>query len=288
MRELSSEGKPSVLIFGGSGWLGKAITSSLLNFGLNALPAQRDKIQNLRVHTQDNTDNEWITNDGTLAIVNCLRSSTTKYNEAYIRISEELALISFRQEIPLFHIGSAAEYGSDSHELISEDSPTRPDTEYGETKLRASECVLKFGGTVIRPFNLVGPNQPSHTVVGEWVQQLKQSNLDYQTNLIIRNGAVRRDFVELPLIGEVIASLIMDESKLNVLNICSGRSTSFGEFAAALHSAAIQRNMIRAGLQIKDLQEGFPTRMIGDPSLLTGLGFKRHRTLVELAQSALD
>ena len=82
----------------------------------------------------------------------------------------------------LVHLGSAAEYGpSTDWGPVHETSAVRPVSEYGTTKLAATELICEavedgqVSATVLRVFNAIGAGNPTSTLVGRAVRALREA-----------------------------------------------------------------------------------------------------------------
>jgi nucleoside-diphosphate-sugar epimerase len=82
----------------------------------------------------------------------------------------------------LVHLGSAAEYGpSLEWGPVHETSAVRPVSDYGATKLAATELVCEavedgqVSATVLRVFNAIGAGNPTSTLVGQAVRALREA-----------------------------------------------------------------------------------------------------------------
>lgn len=279
--------EPCVIVIGGTGWTGRAICRALNRAGIPPLPIGRRDAPFLPLE-------EFLRRHGgvtgtykPLAVVNSIRPSTESDAEVYVDISGHLARSCRRLGLKYIHVGSAAEYGSDFDGLIEEDTRKRPDTPYGIRKLRASQSALKLGGVVVRPFNLVGPEQPIHTVVGEWVQQLKDAQAG-RPSITIRNGSVKRDFVPLTLLGDAVVWLIRNSPDWNSLNVCTGNATSFGQYCEWLIQVARRQRITSEKMRISDLGQGRSTQMIGDPRRLDSILTSTPVNLESLAVMSLS
>ena len=67
-------------------------------------------------------------------------------------------------------VSSASVYGAVRDGVVTEDSPIRPDSEYGRTKAESEATVLaeaaagSFGATIVRPSNIFGPHMTSRSL----------------------------------------------------------------------------------------------------------------------------
>ena len=142
-------------------------------------------------------------------------------------------------DIFLIQLGSSFEYGKSTlrNNPLNEDSACEPVSEYGITKLLATE-YLKYLGTnrilrsaCVRIFNVYGQYESRERLIPDII--LKTLN---GSNVVLKNPKVSRDFIH---ITDVIAAirLIMaredqiGENKFEILNLGSGRAHKVEEVA---------------------------------------------------------
>ena len=171
--------------------------------------------------------------------------------------------------------GSAAEYGEPADGVASESIPPRPVTEYGRAKLAASnvarEIAVRSGLRlcIVRPFNIVSPNLPATSALGNMRMQLLAGN---EKHRVVRCGRldVVRDFVPLGFVLEVLVRLLDLEQWPEVLNVCSGVGI---ELESVLHAMADELDVDVSTVPVPDLV-AIPAadRIVGDATLLRRLG----------------
>jgi nucleoside-diphosphate-sugar epimerase len=126
-------------------------------------------------------------------------------------------------------LGSAAEYGSPlSNDPISEESSCRPISFYGESKLAASEYLLRARGrglrcNLVRPFNLVGVENSAHQVVGAFIEKVRRARKLNDTGPICMGGlGAVRDFIATDDLVRLLINLVRDQTVGETVNACSG------------------------------------------------------------------
>lgn len=220
------------------------------------------------------------------AVVNCAgatRGSMEELEAANASFARELAEACRRQGWPLVHVGSAAEYGPVTGDAVTEGAPTSPATAYGKSKLTGSDAVAMerqrgLLATIARPFNVIGPGQPTWTPIGEFAAAVSAFGPE-GGQLDVRDSTLVRDFVSRRVVAEVLLRLTDVTTPPPVVNICSGRPTSFRDVITAMARGR--------GLQvsIRDTHPGGLPRVVGDPTLLTDtVGPLPHPDLAELAR----
>jgi len=100
-------------------------------------------------------------------------------------------------------VSSSAVYGYTGTSPIEETAPLHPRSAYGISKAAQELVTLrdyiinKSQVTLARPFNLVGPGQPSSFVCGEIVSQIARIEAGKQTALNLLELVSKRDFIDV-------------------------------------------------------------------------------------------
>lgn len=134
------------------------------------------------------------------------------------------ATVEHARQARMVLLGSAAEYGIFSAgERMREDSPCRPNSVYGMSKLAAGQATLSLAPervVVARIFNLVAPPHDPRSLLG-------RVEAAYLGGEAAPGGhdAVR-DFVTVEFVAEAIVSLALGERFAGVLNVCTGVPTT--------------------------------------------------------------
>ncbi|WP_405876718.1 NAD(P)-dependent oxidoreductase [Streptomyces sp. NBC_01384] len=133
----------------------------------------------------------------------------------------------------LVHLGSVHEYAPQSAGVdLAEDSPTRPVTDYGHSKLLGSRAVLQSAAegrtdaVVLRLSNVIGAGTPPSSLLGRVAQQLLAPAAPGGP-VTIRLSPLRssRDFVDAKDASEaIVAAMRTPRARGRVLNIGSGTS----------------------------------------------------------------
>jgi nucleoside-diphosphate-sugar epimerase len=144
-------------------------------------------------------------------------------------------------------------------------------------KARTSDIASSSGACVVRPFNVVGKNQPITTPVGEWLSFVKSAPLEGAT-LTLLNGGLIRDFVSLPFVAQVILHLSTSEIQTDSVNVCTGNGISFLEMAQHLISVSGK------SIAIHDAGVGQISKVIGNPMKVGRFGFQEVSNSQNLAE----
>ena len=123
---------------------------------------------------------------------------------------------------------SAAVYGNQGGQL-SENSPLEPTSHYGCSKLAMERMVSQYQGLfsvlIARPFNYMGVGHAARFVIPKIVAAAKAGH----SNLSLGNIHVRREFNDARDVIVWYRCLLEANLSHNVVNICSGRSTSLSD-----------------------------------------------------------
>jgi nucleoside-diphosphate-sugar epimerase len=134
------------------------------------------------------------------------------------------------RQIPLTYISSYL-YGEPKYLPIDEMHPLRPFNPYALSKYNA-ENICRFYAeqfdlsvTVVRPFNIYGPDQRADFLISKIVSQILDDG-----EVELENLTSKRDYLHVDdFIEALIACINLKDGGLNIFNIGSGRSWSVME-----------------------------------------------------------
>jgi len=128
--------------------------------------------------------------------------------------------------------GSAAEYGIVDHLPVSETTPLRPTSVYGESKVEEASLALKYRAdheipvTVARLFNPIGAGMHPRMLIPSLVRQIEEIRQGIRTEVEVSRLDARRDYIDIRDVATAILALIELDPREPVYNIGSGRPTS--------------------------------------------------------------
>ncbi len=206
---------------------------------------RHEKVKNIELIDGDTDQLKALIGDVRPSHLLNLAGTTCGSSEAQIDVNTALpcsildAVAESCPECRVVLIGSAAEYGIPTAEVINEEHPLNPASFYGLTKKWQSEAALlkKRSGidvVVARIFNLLGPGLKEHLAFGSFVSQIRSSKGD-QVCLKIGNLNVSRDFLDVRDAVKAIDGLL-SKQKLDstIYNLCSGKAENLGELLKEL------------------------------------------------------
>ncbi|MFG1925599.1 NAD-dependent epimerase/dehydratase family protein [Cryptosporangium sp. NPDC048952] len=154
------------------------------------------------------------------------------------------AMLTAGRPLRLVHIGSVAEYGRiPGGEAAREDSPERPVTPYGLTKLAATHVVRTaaaagLDAVTLRVTTPIGPGTPSSMLAGRLVGQLRQIEAAGAGGVTTGPLDDVRDYVDIRDVADaIVAAAVRPRGQAAlpvVLNVGSGVATPTREMVDAL------------------------------------------------------
>lgn len=138
-------------------------------------------------------------------------------------------------------IGSAAEYGIlKPNELnVEETFLGTPNSYYGSTKLSCTNLAMNWFNIdrnliIVRPFTIIGKYLPPNMAIGNFINQVKNSNTN---DLEIKMGdlSTYRDFIDIDDFIDIILELVScEKANGQIINICSGKPVQIQEIISYL------------------------------------------------------
>ena len=236
-----------VLITGATGFIGEALTRSLIELGADVIClafnsrgqldrlSHFDKAEIIEIDSSGNASLKKLLHDVKPEFVFNLASAGVKLGERDFfsliegnkKLLNNLLSSVSADSLKLFvHTGSWSEYEpQEGKKLISEDCPLTYKAGYGGAKAQAMTMGLaraEHNGipfVALRLFNVYGPGEGSHRLIPQLIQHLSLND-----PIDLTPGDQVRDFVFIKDVVEAFLSicLIPDPTKGNVYNICTG------------------------------------------------------------------
>ena len=243
-----------IIVTGATGFVGQAFLKAAHEAGIGKLICFTTQPQHLISDSLKNLA-QWITvdyldqavmeaalvdsaPDAIVHIAGAVRGTPKQLFESNTLVSVVLceAIQRVCPEAIVTHIGSAAEYGypaigNDGVRLrIDDDTPYKPVGAYGHSKAAASAYFRDaekrgLALNIVKPFNLIAPNNSPNQVVGSFFDKLKKSAENNDENGLQVSmghlGAVR-DFITLRDLVSCLIHLVRTGAASHTINACSG------------------------------------------------------------------
>jgi nucleoside-diphosphate-sugar epimerase len=275
-------------VFGGRGWLGRAIVAAARSRRVTVTVVSREPGPGTVAADPADTASLAAALGRADVVVNAAGYRGGDASVAAVANSElpdRLGWLAARVGWRLVHLGSAAEYGPSAAgpALITEDHGCLPTSVYGMSKLAGTRALLRWrarGACVVvaRVFNAVDHDLPAENPFhGIAVQVRQAARGDDPVDVGIGDPTTTRDVGRRATLAAAIVDLAVAGAVPGagtapgtapphpIVNICTGRPTSFGDLAEAM-----ARHL---GVQVNVRDLGWPRggRIVGDPSLLRAL-----------------
>jgi nucleoside-diphosphate-sugar epimerase len=238
-----------ILVLGASGFLGRYVSQRLAGLGIEHLRVGRHKRPELDaavdlVEAPQHEVDQLVESYAPTAVVNCsgaVRGNTDELTRGNVVSVHALlnALLWSAPQARLIQLGTSAEYGAvEGTPPMDEATPTHPTSPYGFTKLAASALVLRArtqfaDATVLRIFNVSGPQSPTSTMLGRLVEQLSTAGPVPTLTLDSVDGW--RDYIDVRDAAQAACAAALSDSPLPaVLNIGSGTAVQTREWVEQL------------------------------------------------------
>ena len=285
-------------VIGGRGWLGRAIVAAARRRQITVTVVSRRPGPGMVAADPADTASLAAALGRSDVVVNAAGYRGGDAGVAAVANSERpdrLGWLAAKAGWRLVHLGSAAEYGPSAAgpEPITEDHGCLPTSVYGMSKLAGTRAVLRWrargaGVVVARVFNVVDHDLPSENPFhGIAVQVMQAARGGGSGDVGIGDPTTTRDIGRRTTLASAIVSLAVAGPATTapqhpIVNICTGRPTSFADLAEAM------ARHLDVHVNVRDL--GWPRggRIVGDPVLLRALvALPRPDRLSDLARSIL-
>lgn len=128
-------------------------------------------------------------------------------------------------------------YGSPQYLPVDENHPVCPFNPYAQTKMICEKMCegyhrdFKVKCSILRPFNIYGPNQKGMLLIPEIIGQIKKG----KKQIKLKAASPRRDYVNVKDVAAAFVACITDINEYNVYNVCSGTSVSVREITEIIN-----------------------------------------------------
>ncbi|SDW72352.1 Nucleoside-diphosphate-sugar epimerase [Amycolatopsis xylanica] len=239
-----------ILLFGASGFLGRAVVSAFTG-NANLVCAgrgARDEPGWIKHDLEHDSLESVLRQVRPDAVVNCtgrLDGTTAELVSANVLATARLLDAVSSSDIRLVTLGSAGEYGAvPVGHPVAEDAPAEPVAAYGVTKLAATRLVQSavdsgVDAVSLRVFNPIGAGMPAGTVLGRAAARIREARISGQDFIELGPLDAYRDFVDVRDVASAIAAAALSaELKEPVLNVGSGTAVRTRDAVALLAEVA--------------------------------------------------
>jgi nucleoside-diphosphate-sugar epimerase len=233
--------RPTWLVTGGSGFLGRHLLERLTREPIEVIALGRRPIPGRFVHADllDSKGLRQALSDVAASLIFHLAGRTPPASSVVLnRVNQQAttclldALKAIGRPVRVIVSGSAAELGPVPVEdlPVGESYPCRPETDYGRSKLAATEAALAveppIEAIVARLFNPIGPGVPEDQSLGRFAMLLRNS--EGPATLHVGSLIPRRDFIDVRDVAEALHALAL-RARPGLYHVGTGQSRSVGE-----------------------------------------------------------
>jgi NDP-hexose 4-ketoreductase len=297
-----------LVVLGAGGFMGRAVSRGLLAAGhdlvcvdlLPRAPVAGEQWLTLDVFDPSPADLAQIFRDfAAAAIINCaglLEGSPEELARANVLLVARLLQAAGEAGTRLVHLGSAAEYGAGEQETsLDEESPTRPTTPYGATKLAGSLLAVNAGraeevdAVVLRLFNPLGPGMPQGSMPGRAAALIVAARDAGKDEIRMGSLDAWRDFVDVrDLAAAVALAAFAGPLAERLFNVGSARATQAREVVLAIAEAAgWEGRIVEEDTLGSPRSTGISWQRASIDRITRVLGWKPQHSLREAAASVL-
>jgi nucleoside-diphosphate-sugar epimerase len=249
--------QPTVLVLGGTGFVGRHMCSALVDAGYDVLAVAKHPAKDMPAvrfipldlaETPPQLFTELIRAERPVTLVNAAGGiwglSDDQMREGNVLLVERMlaAVRPLPRRLKLIQIGTIMEYGPITPGVpIAESAQTRPGTVYGRTKLRGTELVLdatragQVHGVVLRVSNVSGPGSPRRSLLGLVADHLVRASADAPAVIPLSPLTACRDYIDVRDVADaVVAAVRADLPPGTVVNIGRGAAVGVGTLVRRL------------------------------------------------------
>lgn len=252
------DGRPSsVMVIGGTGYLGRYLTQHAVTNGIKVIigsrsisqddyPSAQIDVRNplsIELALREYRPSHVINFAGLMS--GSLHEMTETNVVGSVNLLEAVRAQNNRTKVTL--IGSAAEYGEGGGAPIGENSKHNPLGDYGLSKSLQSAIVPFFAKrgvevNIARIFNVDGESMPPHTFPGRVDSQLGLLRQGKISEVLVGDLGAVRDYLHPEAVAQKVLQVAIHGSSGEAYNVASGKGVSNLEL--------LEARLIRAGLPL--------------------------------------
>ena len=234
-----------VLVTGASGAIGRVLTPVLDAAGIDVWTTDRLPLDRDQHIVTDLADPESVRSladvapDGVVHLAGILGSDIGQLFPANVLGTVNL-LEALAPGTRVVVAGSAAEYGEGKGVPLAESDPLSPVNAYGWSKVAQTTISSVISDrralqlTVVRPFNIINPQPPPTTALGNMRRQLIDAGSGRTASVVTGRLDVIRDYVPIDFVANVLATVVQDSESTGTFNACSGVGIELGSILQAM------------------------------------------------------
>lgn len=236
-------GTRRVLVFGGTGFIGRHVHAALTAAGNDVSAPGRDRLD--LVEAAPAALSALLAEVRPDVVVNAVGAvwagDERRMRQLNLDVPRRLRTALADAPTHLVQLGSSVEYGpTPPGQSILESTEPHPSGAYASSKLAATRALLAAGGrppvTVLRVFNAIGPGQPRQSLLGRVAAELATTPHDDAVHLTVDALRDSRDFVDVRDVARAVALAARVGPLGRVVNVGAGRARPVG---------AVLRQLIR-------------------------------------------
>ena len=245
-------GQRPVVVTGGAGFIGAAVCKRAATLGIPVVALVRSSVISLMSPDIEYVVVDWTDVAGLSGALRSLNPSTivhcagaaarggespTALYEANVCLVARLleSAVTSCPNASVVLLSSAAAYGPESPVPTGESAPLDPRTDYGTSKAMAEMLGRAFASRqglracIARPFNVLGPGEPSGSVVSAISEQLVAAPVGSTAQVVLREVVSIRDFVDIDDAAGALLAIGESGEAGEAYNVCTGVGVSIAE-----------------------------------------------------------
>jgi nucleoside-diphosphate-sugar epimerase len=247
-----------VLVTGGSGFIGRRVVELLRQQGADVSAPGRESLD-VSTGIFPDAPAEWVVHLAGRTFVPASWSDPADFYR--VNASGTVNVLEYCRKVQakLIYVSGYC-YGTPEKLPIAETAPLKPNNPYAFSKNAAEEACRFFVEcfqtpvTIVRPFNIYGPGQPSHFLIPRLVEQVIDPAAEV---IVVEDDTPKRDYVHLDDVAGAIVSLTRNPTWGATFNVGSGESHSVADLAGMVcRAAGVEKPLVsRGNRRINDIPD---------------------------------
>jgi nucleoside-diphosphate-sugar epimerase len=247
-----------VLVTGGSGFIGRRVVELLRQHGADVSAPGRESLD-VSIGIFPDVPADWVVHLAGRTFVPASWSDPADFYRVNTSGTVNVLEYCRQARANLIYVSGYC-YGIPETLPIAETAPLKPNNPYAFSKSAAEEACRFFvecfqtSVTIVRPFNIYGPGQPSHFLIPRLIEQVINPDADA---IVVEDDTPKRDYVHLDDVAGAIASLLRNPRPGATFNVGSGESYSVADVARMVcRAAGVEKPLVsRGNRRINDIPD---------------------------------